>query len=203
MGCGGRGIGKVCMSKSETPSTTDSMQTPLDPKSITRPAPELFTYYLIIAILTLPAVVIVLPALWFRYITLRYTFDEEGVSMRWGIFFQRETVLTYRRIQDIHVTRDLLQRWLGLATVSIQTAAGSAMPEMKLEGILQAEPLRDFLYERMRGARGEPAMSDAITPSSVTVNTASTVGSTQDESTQLLTEIRDNLQKLLQQRGAS
>lgn len=179
------------------------MQTPLDPKSITRPAPELFTYYLIIAILTLPAVVIVLPALWFRYITLRYTFDEEGVSMRWGIFFQRETVLTYRRIQDIHVTRDLLQRWLGLATVSIQTAAGSAMPEMKLEGILQAEPLRDFLYERMRGARGEPAMSDAITPSSVTVNTASTVGSTQDESTQLLTEIRDNLQKLLQQRGAS
>ncbi len=66
------------MSKSESTSTTASLQTPLDPKSITRPAPELFTYYLIIAILTLPAVIIVLPALWFRYITLRYTFDEEG-----------------------------------------------------------------------------------------------------------------------------
>ncbi|MFO0922716.1 MAG: PH domain-containing protein [Pirellulales bacterium] len=179
------------------------MQTPLDPKSITRPAPELFTYYLIIAILTLPAVIIVLPALWFRYITLRYTFDEEGVSMRWGIFFQRETVLTYRRIQDIHVTRDLLQRWLGLATVSIQTAAGSAMPEMKLEGILQAEPLRDFLYERMRGARGVAALSDANTSSSVAVHATSTVGSSQEDSAQLLTEIRDNLQKLLQQRGAS
>lgn len=191
------------MSKSESTSTTASLQTPLDPKSITRPAPELFTYYLIIAILTLPAVIIVLPALWFRYITLRYTFDEEGVSMRWGIFFQRETVLTYRRIQDIHVTRDLLQRWLGLATVSIQTAAGSAMPEMKLEGILQAEPLRDFLYERMRGARGVPALSDANTSSSVAVHAASTVGSSQEDSAQLLTEIRDNLQKLLQQRGAS
>ena len=191
------------MSKSESTSTTASLQTPLDPKTITRPAPELFTYYLIIAILTLPAVIIVLPALWFRYITLRYTFDEEGVSMRWGIFFQRETVLTYRRIQDIHVTRDLLQRWLGLATVSIQTAAGSAMPEMKLEGILQAEPLRDFLYERMRGARGVPALSDANTSSSVAVHAASTVGSSQEDSAQLLTEIRDNLQKLLQQRGAS
>ncbi len=123
--------------------------------------------------------------------------------MRWGIFFQRETVLTYRRIQDIHVTRDLLQRWLGLATVSIQTAAGSAMPEMKLEGILQAEPLRDFLYERMRGARGVPALSDANTSSSVAAHAASTVGSSQEDSAQLLTEIRDNLQKLLQQRGAS
>ncbi len=128
---------------------------PFDATKITRPAPELFNYYLVKAILTLPAVVIVLPVLWFRYVTLRYRFDEEGISMRWGVLFQREVLLTYRRIQDIHVTRDLIQRWLGLATVSIQTASGSSSPEMTIEGILQAEELRDYLYQKMRGAKGQ------------------------------------------------
>ncbi len=75
--------------------------------------------------------------------------------MRWGVLFQREVLLTYRRIQDIHVTRDLIQRWLGLATVSIQTASGSSSPEMKIEGILQAEELRDYLYQKMRGPKGK------------------------------------------------
>ncbi|MHC4419126.1 MAG: PH domain-containing protein, partial [Planctomycetota bacterium] len=66
-----------------------------------------------------------------------------------------EVHLTYRRIQDIHLTRNVIQRWMGLATVAIQTASGSATPEMKIEGILQAAELRDFLYSKMRGARDE------------------------------------------------
>ncbi len=168
------------------------MSSSFDAKSITRPAPELFTYYLIIAILTLPAVVLVLPALWFRYLTLRYHFDDEGVSMRWGILFQRETILTYRRIQDIHVTRDLLQRWLGLATVSVQTASGSALPELKLEGILQAEELRDYLYSKMRGAKGE---TDASAGDAVSLASALKA---KDETTELLRSIRDNLATLVQ-----
>ncbi|HEX7447004.1 MAG TPA: PH domain-containing protein, partial [Pirellulales bacterium] len=49
--------------------------------------------------------------------------------------------------------RNLLQRWLGLATVSVQTAAGGSGPEMSIEGILLADELRDFLYTKMRGAR--------------------------------------------------
>jgi putative membrane protein len=160
----------------------------MDPKSFTRPAPELFSYYLIIAICTLPAVVLVLPALWFRYITLRYALDDEGVSMRWGVLFRRETVLTYRRIQDIHLTRDLLQRWLGIATVSIQTASGSGLPEIKLEGVREsdAEVMRDFLYQQMRGSRSG-VMQGLSIPQSTSV----------PEVTRLLTDIRDNLARML------
>ena len=44
---------------------------------------------------------------------------------------------------------------MDLATVAIQTASGSSSPEMKLDGILQASELRDFLYSKMRGAREE------------------------------------------------
>ena len=42
---------------------------------------------------------------------------------------------------------------MDLATVSVQTASGSSSPEMKIEGILEASELRDFLYSKMRGAR--------------------------------------------------
>lgn len=124
------------------------------PYHITRPAPILMWYYVICALLTIAGAPFVIFPLWFKYETLRYKFDEKGISMSWGILFRREILLTYRRIQDIHVTRNILQRWLGLATVSIQTASGSANAEMNIDGILEAEPLRDFLYAKMRGAKG-------------------------------------------------
>ncbi len=70
-------------------------------------------------------------------------------------FFKREVNLTYRRLQDIHLTHNLLQRWMGLATISLQTASGNAGAEMSIEGVLEAEQLRDFLYARMRGAKDD------------------------------------------------
>jgi uncharacterized membrane protein YdbT with pleckstrin-like domain len=119
--------------------------------SIVRPHPRLWTLYLLRALLTGPGLVILLPLLWFRYQSMRYRFDEEGVHMRWGILFRREVNLTYRRIQDIHLRSGLFQRWLGLADVLVQTAAGSATAEMTIEGLQEFEAIRDFLYTRMRG----------------------------------------------------
>ena len=127
---------------------------PFDPRGITRPAPVLLHYYTILSLASLVAFPIVWLVSFFRYETLRYAFDADGVSMSWGLLFRREIHLTYRRIQDIHVTRNLLQRWMGLGTVSIQTASGSSEPEMQIDGILEFEPLRDFLYAQMRGAKG-------------------------------------------------
>jgi putative membrane protein len=97
---------------------------------------------------------VILPLL-FKFRTLRYRFDDKGVSMSWGLLFKRETYLTYRRIQDIHVTRNLFHRWLGLATVSVQTASGTAGAEMSIEGIRHPEALRDYLYAQMRGAQDQ------------------------------------------------
>ena len=162
-----------------------------DATTITRPAPVLLTYYILVSV---PTFFFALPLLWFRYLTLRYKFDSEGVSMQWGLLFRKEILLTYRRIQDIHLTRNIVQRWFGLATVGIQTASGSAGPEMSIEGILEAEPLRDFLYRRMRGARGETE------PSHATSNEGSPVED-RSNATDLLQEIRDNLVLINQRSG--
>jgi len=94
----------------------------------------------------------VFPYLYFRYHTMRYRFDTDGIHMKWGIIFRREVLLNYSRIQDIHLRSNLIERWLGLARIQIQTASGSSRSEMVLEGIDDPEAMRDFLYSRMRGA---------------------------------------------------
>jgi uncharacterized protein len=158
-------------------------------------------YYVVVSLLTVVGFPFVILPLFFRYETLRYRFDSEGVSMSWGILFRREIYLTYRRIQDIHLTRNILQRWMGLATVSVQTASGSATQEMSIEGILQADQLRDFLYAQMRGARHETELpGEAHTALAAAPGAA---GNGADEALSLLREIRDVLKQAASQgRGA-
>jgi uncharacterized membrane protein YdbT with pleckstrin-like domain len=120
---------------------------------ITRPHSSLMTLYVIRCLLAFPAAPILLPVLFFRYKTLHYKFDEEGVSMGWGILFRKEIYLTYTRTQDIHLSSGIIQRWLGLADIQIQTASGSAAAEMTIEGLLEHEMVRDYLYQRMRGLK--------------------------------------------------
>lgn len=134
-------------------------------RALERPAPALLVLYAIRSLAGLFLAPIVFVPLYFRYHTLRYRFDDEGVSASWGILFRREIHLTYKRIQDIHVQRSLVQRWLGIATVEVQTASGSQQAELAVEGVIEHEALRDFLYERMRGREpsvGSPASADRV-----------------------------------------
>lgn len=167
------------------PAPANSAST-FDPAAITRPDSALWTYYLIVAAFTLFGFPFVILPLFFKFKTLKYHFDEKGVSMSWGILFHREIYLTYRRIQDIHVTRNFIHRWLGLAAVAVQTASGSSGAEMTIEGIRNPEALRDFLYAQMRGARGESESSaDGAAPTQPV-----------DDALALLTDIRDDLRRL-------
>ena len=119
-----------------------------------RPGRALLWYYMLRSIATGPGVIVMAPYHFFRYHTLRYVFDDDGLNVRWGILFRREVTLTYARIQDIHLTSNLIERWLGLGRVQIQTASGNATAEVTIEGLPDFEFVRDELYMRMRGARG-------------------------------------------------
>ena len=146
--------------------TVHSTSTPggFDPAAILaieRPHPKLMTYYFICCLLTLPLFPILILPYFFRYHTMRYRFDDEGISMRWGLLFRKEVLLNYARIQDIHLVSGIIERWLGLARIQIQTAAGSANAEMTLEGLLEYQAVRDFLYSRMRGVKEKAAHSAA------------------------------------------
>jgi len=120
---------------------------------IVRPDAKLWTYYIVSSFIIGPFFWVALVPLYFRYHTMHYRFDQEGISMGWGILFRREIHLTYSRIQDIHLVANFVERWLGLARIQIQTASGSSSAEMTLEGLLRTDEVRDFLYSRMRGAK--------------------------------------------------
>lgn len=124
---------------------------------IDRPHPKLWTYYALCCLVVLPLAPILLPIHWFRYHSMRYHFTDEGVSMSWGILFRRQILLNYARIQDIHLQSNLVERWLGLGRLLIQTASGSSHAEMTIEGLPQFEAVRDFLYSRMRGVKDHGA----------------------------------------------
>lgn len=146
-------------------------------RRLQRPHPNLLWLYIITSLLTVLGAPFVILPLYFRYHTLRYRFDDEGLHASWGILFRREVSLTYARIQDIHLRRNVIERWLGLGSVQIQTASGSGSAELVVEGITEFVEVRDYLYARMRGAHTKPAAARGL----------------DDEAVGLLREIRDDL----------
>jgi putative membrane protein len=165
-------------------------------EQIARPDHRLLYLYLLRCLLTGPAFPVVFLPSFFKYETLRYRFDDQGVNMSWGLLWRREIFLTYARIQDIHLSRGIFERWLGLGTILIQTAAGSASAEMAIVGLREYEDVRDFLYLRMRGARFGEAEAAPQAP------VAAAGSSGDDEVVALLTEIRDEIRSLRAQRAA-
>jgi uncharacterized membrane protein YdbT with pleckstrin-like domain len=130
-------------------------------QAITRPDKALWTYYVLVAVAFPPAFPFLILFLYFRYHTMRYSFTDDGISMSWGILYRREIIVNYARVQDIHLKSNLVERWLGLARILVQTASGSRSAEMIIEGVKEFEALRDFLYARMRGVKDSPAHSPA------------------------------------------
>jgi uncharacterized protein len=165
---------------------TDYAAIDTEVRAITRPHKNLLTHYGLLSLLSFVLAPIVFVPLYFRYHTLKYKFDEEGIGAQWGILFRREIYLSYKRIQDIHVKRNVVERWLGIGTVEVQTASGSSSAEMKLEGLERFDLVRDYLYRKMRGHDEEPgAQAD--------VDDAQADAAGGDEVVELLHEIKREL----------
>jgi len=127
--------------------------------------------------------------LYVRFRTLRYRWDEDGLTRQWGLLFRRESFLAYKRIQDAKVSQGVVERFFGLGTVSIETASGSKGLEESIEGMREFQLVRDFLYERMRG-HGAPAPAASSEPA---------VPASLPEEVALVNAIRDEMRAL---RGA-
>jgi membrane protein YdbS with pleckstrin-like domain len=140
------------------PATRQHMRLP----ALLVPHRNLLRYYALQSLLFGPFFPFALVPLYLRFRSLRYALDAEGITMRWGVLFRREVSLTYARIQDIHLTSNVVERWLGLARIQVQTASGNAAAEMTIEGVPDVDSMRDFLYERMRGVADETETAPVV-----------------------------------------
>jgi putative membrane protein len=116
------------------------------------PHPNLLVYWCLQSLVLGPLFPVLLLPRFFKYRSLRYHLEEEGVAAEWGVLFRHEISLGYSRIQDIHLASNLLERWLGLARIQVQTASGASAAEMTIEGLQDYAEVRDWIYSRMRGA---------------------------------------------------
>lgn len=159
-------------------------------QAITRPDKALWKYYLITLLAVPPMFPLFVVPMYFRYHTMKYRFSDDGISMSWGILFRREIIVNYARIQDIHLKSNIIERWLGLARILIQTASGSHSAEVTIEGIKEFEVLRDYLYGRMRGVKEHPPSSTTSTPAPAGIAVA---GAPSDELAVTLREVAREL----------
>ena len=163
-------------------------------QAIERPDKALWIYYLLQCIIIPPLFPILILPMYFRYHTMRYKFSDDGISMSWGILFRRQIIVNYARIQDIHLKSNIVERWLGLARILVQTASSTQSAELTIEGIKEFELLRDFLYARMRGVKDHRTTSAQPTGSSE--HPAAEVSS--DELTEALRQVTQELRAIRQ-----
>lgn len=120
------------------------------------------------AILAVPALAIaVLPdivafiAIQLRYDTTWYVLTERSMRLRRGIWTIAEVTITFENVQNVRVSSGPVQRYFGIADVVVETA-GSGGGEAKgrttmnqgvIEGVSNAEEIRDLVMSRVRASR--------------------------------------------------
>lgn len=86
-----------------------------------------------------------------RYIRWRYAISQDFLEIKRGIIVHKHTVVPFIRVQNTDTRQGPLLRMMGLASVTVSTAAGS----MEIPGLPanEAETLRDQAAEFARLAK--------------------------------------------------
>lgn len=100
-----------------------------------------------------------------RYWYFRFTVDDDGLRIRHGVLKKTHLEIQFERVQGMDVERSVVDRLLGLATVTFDTA-GSAAREGQLPAIRQtfADALRQRIEQRGRLVERPPGADDKAPP---------------------------------------
>ena len=106
------------------------------------------------AILAGIIIVTVVFAIWTRlyYDTMSYELHDDELRWRRGVWFRTTGIVPYNRITNLDLKQGPVMRWLGISTISIQTAgySGQSVPEIRIEAIEHADELRELLRSSVR-----------------------------------------------------
>lgn len=113
----------------------------------------------------LAVVVLLLGTAILRYWFFRFTVDDDGLRIRQGVFRKTHLEIQFDRVQGMDVERSLVDRLVGLATVTFDTA-GSAAREGQLPAVPRgfADTLRMRIERRARLVARPPDADDEAAP---------------------------------------
>lgn len=110
-----------------------------------------------------------------RYDTTWYVMTPRSIRLRRGVWIVHEVTITFENVQNVKVVSGPVQRWFGIASVIIETAGagasgppghgGAALNRGLIEGVADAERIRDRIMDRVRASR-TAGLGDERAPSS-------------------------------------
>jgi membrane protein YdbS with pleckstrin-like domain len=105
-------------------------------------------------------------AIHLRYDTTWYVMSPRSLRIRRGIWVIHETTITFENIQNVKIDQGPVQRLFGIADVLVETAGGGGSAAAGaedaeahgahrglIEGVAEAQEIRDLLLARMRTSR--------------------------------------------------
>ena len=97
------------------------------------------------------------------YRSLRYEVQDDEVVVNVGIWTKSVKHVPYRTVTNLQVKRDIVDRWLGLGTLNIQTAgmSGQTGVEERLVGLSGVQEVYEAVAEELRRFRGGMAPTQA------------------------------------------
>jgi membrane protein YdbS with pleckstrin-like domain len=131
------------------------------------------------------------------YRSLSYEIHEDEVIVRVGIVTQSVKHVPYRTVTNLTVRRGILDRWLGLGSLDIQTAgiSGTSKAEQSLVGLENTDEVYALVAAALRRFRG------AMAPTAAGEEGEAKQAPSADETlTALLGEVRA-IRQILEQQG--
>lgn len=134
-------------------------------------------------------------AIHLKYDTMWYVMTDRSLRLRRGIWVIIEHTITFENVQNVYVTRGPIQQLFGFATIVVETAGAiisdgenvhAVGNQAIMEGIHNADEIRDLIMERVRNSRTAGLGDDAG------VNSGNTWTAVQKS---VLREIRDEILK--------
>ncbi|MFB6086270.1 MAG: PH domain-containing protein [Halodesulfurarchaeum sp.] len=122
-----------------------------------------------------------------RYRLFAYELTEETLNIDSGVLFRRKREIPLGRIQNVDMTRSIVQRVLGITAVGIETAGGSdTEASLQFVSVPEAKRLQEGIRTRKRRLEGAAETGDAeaetVTGKSAAASEAEVVFSLDDES---------------------
>lgn len=116
-------------------------------------------------LLTILGVVFVVPGIVLRYFYFRFRISEREVYIKSGVFLRRQRHIPLERIQNVEIQQNLLQRVLGIARISMETAGGGETEgTLEFVSVQDAQEIREIIRSFQRDAQSlgtSPINTDA------------------------------------------
>ena len=89
---------------------------------------------LIFSLVTLLAVIILITIALWAYSNFSYEVTDDGLFIKFGIIHQKTISVPFDQVQNVNIERSLIDRMLGLARISIETAGSAVTQPMQVIG---------------------------------------------------------------------